>query len=131
MQRRSRGLRELCRLLGYSSQAYYQYQNGLTKRTLKEELVIHQVLHHRHIQPRIGVRKLLVMLQPFMQVHEMFIGRDVFFDLLRANGLLVKRSRPLRPRTTFSTHWLKKYPDLVKGRKVNAAGELWVSDITY
>lgn len=130
MQRRSRGLRELCRLLGYTAQAYYQYQKGLQQRSLKEELVIQQVICHRRVQPRLGARKLLVMMQPFMNQHSIHIGRDMFFELLRVNGFLIRRRRR-GSRTTFSAHRLKKYPDLVKGHAVSRADELWVSDITY
>jgi len=131
MQGRLRGLRELCRLLGYTTQAYYQYRTGVISRTLKEDLLIQQVLHHRRLQPRLGARKLLVLLQPFMEAHRLCIGRDVFFELLRVNGLLIRRRRMNRPRTTFSGHRLKKYADLVKGFNVTRAEELWVSDITY
>jgi len=130
MQRCSRGLRELCRLLGYTSQAYYQYRAGLEKRSLKEELVIQQVIYHRRLQPRLGARKLLVVMQPFMDQHAIHIGRDVFFELLRVNGFLVRRKRR-GSRTTFSAHRLTKYPDLIKGYTVSRANELWVSDITY
>ena len=131
MQKCSRGLRELCRLLGYTRQAYYQYSTGFTKRALKEELLIGQVLHHRRLQPRIGARKLLVLLQPFMEKHGINLGRDVFFELLRANGLLIRKRRRQRPCTTFSRHRFKKYPDLVKDLVVSRPGMLWVSDITY
>jgi transposase InsO family protein len=131
MQRRSRGLRELCRLLGYTAQAYYQYRTGLERRSLKEDLLIQQVLHHRRQQPRLGARKLLVMLQSFMDAHQVRAGRDAFFELLRVNGLLVRRRRMNRPRTTFSGHRLKKYADLVKSFTVTRVDELWVSDITY
>jgi transposase InsO family protein len=130
MQRRSRGLRELCRLLGYTAQAYYQYHKGLQQRSLKEELVIQQVICHRRVQPRLGARKLLVVMQPFMDQHSIHIGRDMFFELLRVNGFLIRRRRR-GSRTTFSGHRLKKYPDLVKGSAVSRADELWVSDITY
>jgi transposase InsO family protein len=130
MQRRSRGLRELCRLLGYTPQAYYQYQKQLQERSLKEELVIQQVICHRRLQPRLGARKLLVVMQPFMAQCDIHIGRDVFFELLRVNGFLIRRRRR-GSRTTFSAHRLKKYPDLVKGHTVSRADELWVSDITY
>jgi transposase InsO family protein len=130
MQKRSRGLRELCRLLGYTSQAYYKYRTGLNKRSLKEELLIQQVQYHRRLQPRLGARKLLVVMQPFMNDHGIYIGRDVFFELLRVNGFLVRKKRR-GSRTTFSAHRLKKYPDLVKGLTVSRADELWVSDITY
>jgi putative transposase len=131
MQTYSRGLREVCRLLGYTPQAYYQYNKGFIQRTLKEDLVLRQVLHHRKLQPRVGVRKLQVMMQPFMAEHAINIGRDVFFELLRVNGLLVRRRRQFRPRTTFSGHRLRKYPDLLKGVTVNRPEQVWVSDITY
>lgn len=131
MQSRLRGLRELCRLLGYTSQAYYNYRSVLIRRTLKEDLLIQQVLYYRKLQPRLGARKLLVLLQPFMETHGLHVGRDVFFELLRVNGLLIRRRRMNRPRTTFSSHRLKKYTDLVKGFKASRPEELWVSDITY
>ena len=131
MQKCSRGLRELCRLLGYTAQACYQYRTGLTKRGLKEDLLIGQVLHHRKLQPRLGARKLLVMMQSYMTAHQLYIGRDTFFELLRVNGLLIRRRRQCRPRTTFSAHRFRKYPDLVKGLTVSKAEEVWVSDITY
>lgn len=130
MQSRPRGLRELCRLLGYTPQAYYQYKTGFENRQLKEELILQQVACHRKLQPRLGARKLLLLMRPFMETSGIAIGRDVFFELLRANGFLIRKSRR-GTRTTFSTHWFKKYPDLVKGRTVNRADELWVSDITY
>jgi len=123
MQRHTRGLRELCRLLGYSSQAYYQYQKATESRTFKQEEVIQQVLERRRLQPRIGARKLLEILQPLM-------GRDAFFDLLRDSGLLVRRKR-IRVRTTFSAHRFRKYPNLVEELVVNRPNQLWVSDITY
>jgi transposase InsO family protein len=130
MQKRPRGLRELCRLSGHSRQAYYQYRKVETKRVLEEDLVIQQVLHHRKLQPRTGTRKLHELLQPFMDAHGFYLGRDLLFDVLRANHLLIV-NRKAKPRTTFSAHLLKKYPDLAKGLIVNRPNALWVSDITY
>lgn len=123
MQLRSHGLRELCRLLGYSSQAYYQYNHSTEKRTFKQEELIQQVLEHRRLQPRLGARKLLELMQPEM-------GRDAFFELLRANGLLVRRKR-YRVRTTFSCHLFRKYPNLITEIVTERPNQLWVSDITY
>jgi len=131
MQRCSRGLRELCRLLGYTPQAYYQYQKLLGKRALTEDLLIGQVLHHRLLQPKVGGRKLYEMLGPFMYEHDIAIGRDLLFDLLRENGLLIKKRRRSGCRTTDSNHWMKRYPDLIRDIKLSRAEELWVSDITY
>ncbi len=131
MQSRSRGLRELCRLLGYSPQAYYQYQKKSVKRALEEDLVIGQVLVHRSLQPKVGGRKLYAMMKGFMADHHIDMGRDVFFDLLRENGLLNRKRRRSKPWTTDSNHWMKKYPDLIKRIVLSRADELWVSDITY
>ena len=58
------------------------------------------------------------------------IGRDAFFDLLRESGLLVHRRR-YRAYTTNSSHWLHKYPNLIKEFIPERPNHLWVSDITY
>ena len=131
MQSCLRGLRELCRLLGVSRQAYYQYHKSLTKRVLQEDLVIQQVLSHRILQPRIGGCKLHEMMEPFMAAHDIAMGRDLFLDLLRENNLLQIRRKRKQPLTTDSNHWMRKYPDLIKGISLNRADELWVSDITF
>lgn len=34
-------------------------------------------------------------------------------------------------KTTNSKHWLRKYPNLIKGKQFTEAEQLWVSDITY
>jgi putative transposase len=131
MQSCSRGLRELCRLLGYTSQSYYQRQKWLALESLKADLVIRQVLLHRVLQPRLGGRKLFAMMEPFIREHDMAIGRDMLFDLLRENGLLIRKRRRKQPLTTDSNHWMRKYPDLIRNIVLSRADELWVSDITY
>ncbi len=131
MQSGSRGLRELCRLLGHTRQAYYQHQKLLAKRGLEEDLLIQQVLYHRIPQPRVGGRKLHEMMEPFMEEHGIEMGRDSLFDLLRANDLLIVKRRRRQPLTTDSSHWMKKHPDLIRGVVLSRADELWVSDITY
>jgi putative transposase len=131
MQSCSRGLREFCRLLGYSPQAYYQYQKLFGTRALKEDLLIQQVLYHRIPQPRLGGRRLHEMMQPFMASHNFYIGRDLLFDLLRENDLLIGKKRRTQPRTTDSNHWMRRYPDLIGDISLSRADELWVSDITY
>jgi len=127
----SRGLRGFCRLLGHSPQAYYQYQKIAGKKSLEEDLLIQQVLCHRTFQPRLGCRKLHEMMEPFMEDHDMYICRDLLFDLLRENDLLIVKRRRSQPQTTDSNHWMKKYPDLIKDIRLSRADELWVSDITY
>lgn len=94
-----------------------------------DDLIITLVMKIRERQKRIGGRKLLRMIRPQMPTEEQ-IGRDAFFDLLRRNGLLVRKRRA-RAYTTNSFHWLHKYPNLIKGFIPNRSNQLWVSDITY
>ncbi len=79
--------------------------------------------------PRLGGRKLIHLIQPLMP-EELHMGRDAFFDFLRDNGLLVRKRRN-RVRTTFSNHWLRKYPNLIVDFTPQRSHELLVSDITY
>ncbi len=78
----------------------------------------------------IGARKLHDMLQPFMMEHCIKMGRDALFDLLAANQLLIKK-RKRKIQTTYSNHWLRKYPNLIRDFIPIAINQLWVSDITY
>jgi putative transposase len=92
---------------------------------------VQEVLRIRKTQKRIGVRKLLIMMHVFMQQHLIEIGRDAFFELLRKQGLLVRKRKRTKPQTTFSNHWLRKYQNLAIGFIPHAPNQLWVSDITY
>ena len=99
-------------------------------KVFEEELIIQEVLKHRVLQPRIGTRKLIVMLKNFAEMHQINFGRDALFSLLREHDLLI-RKRKRKAVTTFSKHWLKKYPNLIRGFTPLAANLLLVSDITY
>lgn len=120
----------LCRLFGYSRQAFYKHQQQQFKTISTTKLMIEQVLHIRKQQPRCGGRKLLIMLRPFFKQQHIHIGRDAFFDLLAANKLLV-RNKKRSVHTTNSKHFFYRWPNLVKGFTPQHAHELWVADITY
>jgi transposase InsO family protein len=121
----------LCLLLGYSRQAYYQQIKVQAQEALQEDLLVQEVVRIRKTQKRIGTRKLLIMMHVFMQQHTIGIGRDAFFEILRNQGLLVRKRKRSKPQTTFSNHWLRKYQNLIIGFVPNAPNQLWVSDITY
>ena len=93
-------------------------------------LIVKEVVAMRKDHKIIGTRKLYDMLQPFMMEHGIKMGRDALFDLLAANNLLIKR-RKRRIQTTYSNHWLRKYPNLIREFIPKAINQLWVSDITY
>jgi len=124
------GLATLCGWFGITRQAYYQNNWKGISTTFEEELIIQQVKAIRKNHRRMGTRKLYEMLHPFMQEHCIKMGRDAMFDLLSANCLLIRR-RKRKIQTTNSQHWLRKYPNLIKGFVAEAPNQLWVSDITY
>ncbi|WP_162426583.1 hypothetical protein [Pontibacter pudoricolor] len=118
-------------MFDYSSQAYYQHIKARQPEAPQEDLFIQEVLRIRHGQKRIGAHKLLVMMAPFMAAHNIHIGRDTFLKLLSERCLLIRKRRRSKPQTTVSSHWLRKYPNLAVGFVPRAAGQLWISDITY
>ena len=130
-QRHPRHINSLCSLLGYSRQAFYQFKHSSEKTALNSELILQEVLNIRKTMPRLGGRKILIKLEPFLAEHKITMGRDVLFDLLAANGLLIRTRKRKVPRTTFSDHWYRKYPNLIVDMPVLHANRLWVSDITY
>lgn len=90
--------------------------------------VVSLVMPIRIKMPRIGGRKLYVIL--YERLSELGVGRDRFFDILRANHLLVMPKRSYI-RTTYSNHIFRKHKNLVGDYVPVRPEEVWVSDITY
>lgn len=80
--------------------------------------------------PRLGGRKVHYLIKQDLKHDQIKIGRDGLFDFLRSEHLLIK-PRKNYTRTTFSKHWLRKYPNLLKDLNINRSEQIWVSDITY
>lgn len=119
-----------CRLLGVTRQAFYQYFWQAQEWDTEVELVVAEVRRLRKEHPVMGVRKLYCLLQSFLIDHQIKMGRDALFDVLASHKLLVRKKRR-RVLTTYSHHWLHKYPNLIKAWSPGAPGQLWVADITY
>lgn len=119
----------LCELFGKSRQAYYQQLKYNYKESVKSEILYQLVQEQREVMPKIGGRKLFKLIEPELP-RELRIGRDLFFDFLRENGLLARRWKS-RVRTTYSDHWMRKYPNLIKGFIPKGPHQLLVSDITF
>ena len=58
------------------------------------------------------------------------VGKDKLFDLLREEGLLIKKKRRYT-KTTDSKHWIRRYPNLIKDMTIERPEQVWVADITY
>ncbi|SFV62340.1 Mobile element protein [hydrothermal vent metagenome] len=119
----------LCALFNKTKQAYYQRLSYEYEEQVKSSFLYDAVIKHRKIMPRIGGRKLHYLINKELP-SRLQIGRDKFFDWLRANNLLVRRRRT-RIFTTNSHHWLHKHPYLLEDYEPTCSNQLWVSDITY
>ena len=119
-----------CALFGVTRQAYYDAHQHANKTSIAHMMVLVLVGEFRALIPMIGTRKLLFMLIPEMEKHQIKMGRDLLFDLLRFHGLLIRRRKRM-VKTTDSHHWLRRYPNLIVHLILTAPEQLWVSDITY
>jgi len=124
------GLAKLCGWFGITRQAFYQNKWNIIDTSVEEYLILKEVLNIRKLHHRMGTRKLYEKLQTYMLEHNIKMGRDALFDFLSANNLLI-RKRKRRIFTTQSSHWLRKYPNLIRDFIPSAPNQLWVSDITY
>lgn len=116
--------------MGYTPQAYHKHNKKQFIEHYHEGLILQEIDAIRKHQPRCGGRKLYIMLQSFFIQHNIKIGRDAFFDLLRRNKLLVRKLKR-NIYTTMSKHHFRRYPNLTKDFTPLKAHELWVADITY
>ena len=124
----------LCRLLGISRWGYYKHDE---KEDEEAVLVTSVVLYCHYIRapdnlPKSGCRELLDLCRQYFGV-KFTLGRDRFYDVLRANGLMLRKKR-FRPKTTDSNHGNRIWPDLLNTTPklvARYAGHLVVADITY
>lgn len=124
------GIGLLCGLFGRTRHAYYDAVWREGDGLAREDMVLGEVVAIRSRLPRVGTRKLHHLLGRALAPHGISVGRDYLFGLLSEHGMLVRRRRR-RVFTTDSRHWLRKYPNLVRGLAVTRPEQVWVSDITY
>ena len=115
-------------MFGIDRQVYYRSVKRVKLRRNLAEQVVALVKVQRIAQPRLGTRKLYYILNN--KLRELKVGRDKFFNILRANHLLIKPKRSYHV-TTLSHHRFRKYPNLIKELDINKPEQVWVSDITY
>jgi hypothetical protein len=81
---------------------------------MEKDVIVSLVREARKDFPRMGGKKLLIYLASKFEAMDIHIGRDAFFELLYRNFMLVRRIRNKR-KTTFSDHWMHKYPNASTG----------------
>jgi transposase InsO family protein len=120
----------LCALAGCSRQAYYKQRRCRSREWVDEQAILELVKRERCIQPKLGARKLLVLLSPELEEMGIFIGRDRFLVLLAEQELLVVR-KCRTVQTTNSRHGFRMWPNRIRFIIVSMIHQVWLSDLTY
>lgn len=120
----------MCLQFGYTKQAYYKQLKGNEKVVAREDIVVGPIKKKREIWKRGSGRNLHQSLKPDLAKHKIKLGRDKFFDVLRANHLLIQSKR-CRTKTTCSYHHFNRYTNLIENALPARANQIWVSEITY
>jgi transposase InsO family protein len=121
----------VCGKLGMSRQNYYAGRQRRQRKEVAGDLVAGLVRQERQRHPRIGGRKLYIRLQPALKVAGIEMGRDRFFEELRARDLLVPPLPRQWPQTTRYNLSLPVFRNEIKDLKASRANEVWVGDLTY
>jgi len=87
-----------------SRQNYYARRKQRQRRQVDGDFVAELVRAERKEQPRLGTRKLQVLLKGALAEAGVKLGRDRLFEVLRERELLVEARRAEYPTTTDSYH---------------------------
>ena len=120
----------MCSVFEYSKQAYYKQLHQNSNTVVKEDVIVELIRKKREIWKRGSGRNLHQCLKKEFKTHDIKIGRDKFFDVLRNYHLLIKSKRS-RTKTTCSFHHFNRYKNLIEKAIPARPNEIWVSDITY
>jgi transposase InsO family protein len=124
------GVGRLCRLFGKTRQSFYEKTWHYEGKLEDEFVVVEMVSEIRREMPKIGTNKLYQMLKGVFQNQNIKIGRDSLYRILQEHKMIIKpKKRYIK--TTDSKHWMKKYPNLIRGFIPIESEQLWVADITY
>lgn len=117
------------RLFGLTRQAYYKAEKRYEIQEEKNQLVLKKIRKIREEMPGLGTRKLHYLTVSFRKKHDIKMGRDKMYDLLRRENMLIS-FRKRRTRTTYSDHGYVRYKNLIEDTKVTNINQQHVSDIT-
>lgn len=118
----------ICGWFGVSRQAHDQMKLRRLLRHAEEALIMKEVVRIRESHPRMGTRKLLVVLADSFDKHGIKMGRDRFFDLLRREDQLIQQKRKAT-RTTFPGGLRSE--NILASTTITVPNQAFVADITY
>lgn len=120
----------LYEVFGVSKQAYYKRQKAQQLKEGKHQVVLEEVHSIRETMTQTGTRKLYKHLYPILQSHQIKMGRDALFTLLREKGMLIRKTKRFHI-TTDSNHYFYASPNRVTDLEISYAEQAFASDITY
>jgi transposase InsO family protein len=88
------------------------------------------VMEVRKTHTKAGTRKLMVYLKDDFEKERIDIGRNTLHSVLRANNMLVRKTKRCYV-TTDSKHGYYKSPNILKETKLTHSEQAVVNDITY
>ena len=118
----------ICEWFGISRQAHHQMKLRGLVRMAAEALILQEVRRIRASHPRMGTRKLLLLMADALQGHGIHIGRDRLFDLLRREEQLIQRQRKAT-RTTFPGGLRSE--NVLATTTITTPNQAFVVDLTY
>ena len=121
----------VCRKLQVTRANYYKRRQHRQRRAVDGDLLAHLVIRERQKQPRLGTRKLQVLLRKPLEEAGVRMGRDRIFEELRKRGLLVDKPSAEYAHTTNSRHGMAVFPNRIRDVKLEAPNKVWVADLTY
>ena len=120
-------MKQSCKLLGISQQAYYQHQKYEPQKKDHSQEVINYITELRKEQPLAGIQPCY---QGFKLLHPNLLGLHRFTKIARKSGL-IQKAKARKIITTQSDPSLGVSPDLYNGKKHERPNQFWVSDITH
>lgn len=117
-------------MFGITKQAYYKRIKSSELKQETNQIILAEVHKIRKLMPQTGTRKLLGHIREVLLERNIKIGRDKLFDLLRINGLLVRKTKRFHI-TTDSKHHFYASPNRIKNLEITHAEQVFVADITY
>jgi len=118
-------MEKLYKTAGITRQGFHKKKQKRKKDVLFYQRLKESVIAIRKEHPRIGARKLFVILNLKGK-----IGINKFEKYLSGQGLGIRVKRSAQ-KTTNSNHAWRKYNNLLYGFKLTGVNQVWASDITY
>lgn len=120
----------ICNKLHKSRAAFYKHNESHSRQQLNGRILRELTLEIRKPMPRLGGKKTFHEIKGELAEHGIKMGRDLYFDWLREENMLV-RPKKRYVRTTQSFHRFRKYDNKIKELKITRPDQVWVSDITF